>query len=156
LAGFAQHGNPNASAEDVVIACRGVAGSSAAIMSACNMSDPAAMSAAAQQVADSTVALLENAKGAQQLTDKQIVKSGLEEHSKGSAKAILDMLSAARTLTTQRITPENMQKLSDSTNRVAESIHKVVDVARQLPGAEHLRLEEEVCLFFQLLKQLQS
>lgn len=66
LQGFEQHGNPKASAgacacvgggrrsrtraEDVVISCRGIAGSTAALMSACNVSDPAAVSVAAKQV----------------------------------------------------------------------------------------------------------
>jgi talin len=143
LKGFDAHGNPAASAEDLVVSCRGVAGSTAALMSAANMSDPAAMSTAAKQITDAAVSLLENGKGAQRLTDKQIVKAALDNSSKASAKSILDMLAAARALTSAKITPESQQKLSNATQTVANNIHAVVEAARQLPGAEHLRLEEE-------------
>jgi talin len=143
LKGFDANGNPAASAEDLVVSCRGVAGSTAALMSAANMSDPAAMSTAAKQITDAAVSLLENGKGAQRLTEKQIVKTALGDASKASVKSILDMLAAARALTSAKITPESQQKLSNATQVVANNIHQVVEAARQLPGAEHLRLEEE-------------
>jgi hypothetical protein len=143
LKGFDEHGNNKASAEEVVQACRAVANSTGALVSACNMSDPAAMSAAAQQITDASVSLLENGKGAQRLTDKQIIKTALADSSKGTAKAILTMLAAARALTSSKITPDTMSKLSAATQAVATQVHQVVEAAKQLPGAAHLRLEEE-------------
>ena len=139
---FANAGNPgasNATPDSIVVTLRALAKQSADIVSAASSSQ-AELIRVAGEMADTGEALVANIKGAFKLTPNAAIHKSLTAASGTNCERVIALLEALRQQHAND--PQSFFRVSDASNKLADSLHETVVAARALPGGENLELEE--------------
>src|SRR3989338_7222332 len=135
----AQKGRAEATPETIVVALRALAKQSADIVAAASSSQSELIKVAGE-MSEASEPLVENGKGSFRLTPNAGVHKSLSAACINNGERVVTLLEA---LKQQRgDDPKSFLRVSDASNRLADSLHETVVAARALPGGENLELEE--------------